>query len=97
MNSTAAASLMCPSPGYFVSCAIASVRIGRRRLPPELIRWFATSGIIVTSEPVRVRIVELTRCMSALTNSERPSIEGAGWLPNGTITANEISTFQCDV
>jgi hypothetical protein len=34
-------------------------------LPPEEIRWFATSGIIVTSEPVRDRIMALTRSMSA--------------------------------
>ena len=40
-----------------MSRAIASVSIGRSRLPPELIRWLATSGIIVTSEPVRDRIV----------------------------------------
>ena len=38
-------------------CAIASVSIGRSRLPPDEIRWLATSGIIVTSEPVRDRIV----------------------------------------
>ncbi len=35
---------------------MAIVSIGRSRLPPELIRWLATSGIIVTSEPVRDRI-----------------------------------------
>ena len=35
------------------------------RFPPEEIRWFATSGIIVTSEPVRDRIIALTRSMSA--------------------------------
>ena len=44
---------------------MASVSIGRKRLPPEEIRWLATSGIIVTSEPVRDRIIALTRSMSA--------------------------------
>ena len=50
--------------------AIASVSIGRSRLPPEEIRWLATSGIMVTSEPVRDRMVALTRSMSA---SDRPT------------------------
>ena len=57
------------------SRAIASVSIGRSRLPPELIRWLATSGIIVTSDPVRDRIVPLTRSMSAATSSTRRSME----------------------
>ncbi len=37
-----------------MSAEVASVSIGRKRLPPEEIRWFATSGIMVTSEPVRL-------------------------------------------
>ena len=44
---------------------MASVSIGRSRLPPEEIRWLATSGIMATSEPVRARMVALTRSMSA--------------------------------
>ena len=47
------------------------VSIGRSRLPPELIRWLATSGIIVTSEPVRVRMTLLTRSMSARNEVEQ--------------------------
>ena len=52
--------------------------MGRRRLPPEEIRWLATSGIMVTSEPVRDRIMALTRSMSAATSptsasSRRPA------------------------
>ncbi len=43
---------------------MASVNIGRRRLPPDEIRWLATSGIRATCEPVRDNIVTLTRCMS---------------------------------
>ena len=70
---------------------MASVRIGRSRLPPELIRWFATSGIIDTSDEVRDRMVRLTRSMSAATNSARRSIEAAGWLSNGTMTAKRAS------
>ena len=58
------------------SCAIARVSIGRSRLPPDEIRWLATSGIIVTSEPVRDRIVALTRSMSGATSSTRRSIDG---------------------
>ncbi len=53
---------------------MARVSIGRSRLPPELMRWFATSGIMVTSDPVRVRIVAFTRSMSAVTRSVSPSI-----------------------
>jgi hypothetical protein len=44
---------------------MASVSIGLSLLPPEEIRWLATSGIIVTSEPVRDRIIALTRSMSS--------------------------------
>ena len=54
---------------------MASVSIGRSRLPPEEIRWLATSGIMVTSEPVRDRIVALTRSMSAATSATSCSIE----------------------
>ena len=36
---------------------MASVSIGRSRLPPDEIRWLATSGIMATSEPVRARMV----------------------------------------
>ncbi len=41
--------------------------MGRRRLPPDEMRWFATSGIIVTSDPVRDRIIAFTRSMSGAT------------------------------
>src|SRR5436190_12061923 len=72
---------------------MASVRIGRSRLPPEEIRWLATSGIMVTSEPVRARMVVLTRSMSAATSPTSGSIEAFDGLSKGTITATQVSTF----
>jgi hypothetical protein len=36
-------------------------------LPPDEMRWFATSGIIATSDPVRDRIMALTRSISVAT------------------------------
>src|SRR3954454_9274917 len=72
---------------------MASVSIGRRRLPPEEIKWLATSGIIVTSEPVRDRIVALTRSMSAATSATSPSIEAPDGVSKGTITATQVSAF----
>src|SRR5262249_12311548 len=50
--------------------------------------WFATSGIIDTSDEVRDRMVRLTCSMSAATNSTRRSME-AGWLSKGTMTAKD--------
>src|SRR3954470_4049099 len=70
---------------------MASVSIGRRRFPPEEIRWLATSGIMVTSEPVRDRIVVLTRSMSAATSPTSSSIEAFDGLSKGTITATRVS------
>src|SRR5215468_9548053 len=67
--------------------------MGRRRLPPDEIRWLATSGIMVTSEPVRDRIVALTRSMSAATSPTSASIEAFDGLSKGTITATRVSTF----
>src|SRR3954464_6559624 len=72
---------------------MASVSIGRNRFPPEEIRWLATSGIMVTSEPVRDRIVALTRSMSAATRPTSASIEAFDGLSKGTITATQVSTF----
>src|SRR6202035_2304402 len=63
------------------------VRIGRSRLPPEVIRCLATSGIIVTSDPVRDRIAALTRSMSAATSSIRRSTEALPCVSNGPTTA----------
>ena len=57
------------------STAMASVSIGRSRLPPDEIRWLATSGIIATSEPVRDRMVALTRSISGATSPASRSIE----------------------
>src|SRR5262245_7974212 len=68
---------------------MASVSIGRSRLPPEAIRWFATSGIIVTSDPVRDRMVALTRTISAAPSVVSRSIEGGEWHSNGTTTAKD--------
>src|SRR5262249_26180906 len=67
--------------------------MGRSRFPPEEIRWLATSGIIVTSEPVRDRMVALTRAMSAVTSATRASIDAPEGLSKGTITATPVSTF----
>ena len=53
--------------------AAASVSIGRSLLPPDEIRWLATSGIMATSEPVRDRMVWLTRFMSAATSATSDS------------------------
>src|SRR5882757_10857867 len=72
---------------------MASVSIGRRRFPPEEIKWLATSGIMVTSEPVRDRMVALTRSISAATSATSSSIEAPEGLSKGTITATPLSTF----
>src|SRR3954452_5157281 len=48
---------------------------------------------MVTSEPVRDRIVALTRSMSAATSPTSWSIDAAGWLSKGTITATPVSTI----
>src|SRR6476661_4730573 len=66
---------------------MASVSIGRSRLPPEEIRWLATSGIMATSEPVRARIVELTRSMSGATSSARRLSEAWCGYSKGRTTA----------
>ena len=63
------------------------------RLPPEEIRWLATSGIMVTSEPVRDRMVALTRSISAATSLTSASIEASSGVSKGTITATAVSTF----
>src|SRR3979409_1235792 len=47
---------------------------------------------MVTSEPVRDRIVALTRSISAATRPTSASIEAFG-LSKGTITATQVSTF----
>src|SRR3712207_1608635 len=63
--------------------------MGRRRLPPDEMRWFATSGIMVTSEPVRDRIIALTRSMSEATRDTSLSMLAffSGCLSsNGTTT-----------
>src|SRR3954470_19262622 len=67
--------------------------IGRSRFPPEEIRWLATSGIIVTSEPVRDRIVAFTRSISAATSPAISSIDAFDGLSKGTITATPVSNF----
>src|SRR5262245_41303031 len=70
---------------------MAIVSIGRSRLPPDSIRWLAIWGIIVTSDPVRDRIVVLTRSMSAVTRSIRRTMEAEEGLSNGTTTAKGLS------
>ena len=74
---------------------MASVSSGRSRLPPEEIRWLATSGIIVTSDPVRDRISVLTRAMSALVSSTSRSMLASEAGVNGTTTAKALSTRPC--
>src|SRR5256886_4306628 len=66
---------------------MARVSIGRSRLPPDEIRWLATSGIIATCDPVRDNMVVLTRSMSAATSSLRRSMVAGERLSNGTMTA----------
>src|SRR5215212_3871179 len=63
--------------------------MGRRRLPPDEMRWFATSGIIVTWDPVRDRIMALTRSMSAATRLTRLSML-ARW--SGPLSSNGTTT-----
>src|ERR1700722_14175163 len=48
---------------------------------------------MVTSEPVRDRMVALTRSMSAATSSTSRSIDAPAGLSKGTITATPVSTF----
>src|SRR5215207_5567712 len=48
---------------------------------------------MVTSEPVRDRIVVLTRSMSAATSPTSASIEAFDGLSKGTITATRVSNF----
>src|SRR6267142_5479450 len=79
--------------GIAGEAAIASVSIGRSRLPPEEIRWLATSGIMVTSEPLLDRMEVLTRSISAATRETSSSIEASDGLSKGTITATPVSTF----
>src|SRR5258708_31519145 len=65
---------------------MARVSIGRRRLPPDEIRWLATSGIIATCDPVRDNMVLLTRSMSAATSSLRRSMVAGERASNGAMT-----------
>ncbi len=69
---------------------MAKVSIGRSRLPPEEMRCVATSGIMVTSEPVRARMVALTRSMSSATSSVRRWIDSAWGVSNGRTTAKTL-------
>src|SRR5262249_25144771 len=64
----------------------------------DSIRWLAISGIIVTSDPVRDRIVALTRSMSEATSSTRRLMEAEEGLSKGTMTAKAILRKQrtCD-
>src|SRR5690554_1629075 len=55
--------------------AAASVSIGRRRLPPEEIRWLAIWGMSSTCDPALDRISSLTLPMSSRVSAIRFSIE----------------------
>src|SRR5438046_526736 len=67
------------------------VNIGRSRLPPEAMRWRATSGIIDTSEPARDRMISFTRSIAPRVNRTSGSmLLPAFRLPSsrGTTTPN---------
>src|SRR5258705_11199078 len=51
---------------------------------------------MVTSDPVRDRIVVFTRSMSAVTRSTRRSTDAEGWLSNGMTTATRSSEIRTD-
>ena len=54
-------------------------------------RWFATSGIIVTSELVRARMVWFTLAMSTATSAASGSINrSAGFSPERNDNAHEL-------
>ena len=60
---------------------------GRSRLPPELMRWLAISGISATSEPTRARMSWLTRSMPDAVSRTRGSMLGvADFAPSNGIT-----------
>jgi hypothetical protein len=56
----------------------------------------ATSGIIVTSDPVRDRIVAFTRSMSAAASRTRASREAEDGDSNGTMTAKGLLSASED-
>jgi hypothetical protein len=62
------------------------------RLPPDEIRWFATSGIMVTSEPVRARIVSLTRAISALVSLTRGSTPASACFSSNATTTPKAAS-----
>src|SRR5260221_6350432 len=66
---------------------MARVSIGRSRLPPDEIRWLATSGIIAAGDPVLDNIVVLPRSMSGARSSLRRSMVADNGLSNGMMTA----------
>jgi len=68
-------------PAYPPIRAAASVNNGRRRLPPESIRWRATSGIRATTLPSRSWISASVARMSAET---RASSRSTGETPEST-------------
>ncbi len=70
MNSMAAAVRTWPWPSYSHSFDAAMASIGRSRLPPESIRWWASSGIMSTSEIALSRMMRLIAFISSLTISE---------------------------
>ena len=74
--------------GEVMQLAAAIVSMGRSRLPPDSIKWWARLGISSTSETALSRMMRLTACMSAATISSsglRPSA-GSRASSNGTTT-----------
>src|SRR4051812_21298331 len=70
---------------------------GQRQHRPQALapggdQMVATSGIMVTSEPVRDRIVALTRSMSPATRATSSSIDAPG-VSKGTMTATPVSNI----
>src|SRR5262245_44689494 len=61
--------------------------MGRSLLPPDAIRWLATSGIMATSEPVRDRMAAMTGAMAAVKKPLRRARDGGEGFSNGTMTA----------
>ena len=87
MNSTAAASLTCPSPAITGELGHRERQHRPKPLAAGRDEVVCHLGIIVTSDPVRDKIVVLTRCMSSATRSTSRSMDGAAGLSNGTTTA----------
>src|SRR5690606_7503940 len=68
--------------------------MGRKRLPPDEMRWLATSGIISTSEPALASISSLTRAMSVAVRSISCLMEGASRFPSPRLTTTPTAILR---